>query len=89
MSESLPCILVIIVLMFLLPVFNFFPTRLLIEKCTSVFPFLFAELYVAYRDEALAVPTICEKLVIVNYEYFLLIHFCSQQDAASGLQVMQ
>jgi len=75
-SESLPCILVI-------------GSPLLIEKPTSVFPFLFAELSVACRDEALAVLTICEKLVIANYEYFPLIHCYSQQHATSGQKAMQ
>ena len=77
------------VLTFLLPVFNLLHTPLLTEKCTSVLPFLFAELPVACRDEAIAVPRFCEKLVIANYEYFPLIHCYSQQDATSGLKVMQ
>jgi len=74
---------------FFSPSSTYFHTPLLIEKCTSVFPFLFAELYVACRDETLAVPTICEKFIIANYEYFRLIRFYSQQDATYGLKVMQ
>jgi hypothetical protein len=74
---------------FFSPSSSYLSSPLLIEKCTGVFPFLFAELSVACRDEALAVPTICEKLVIANYEYFPLIHCYSQQDITSGLKAMQ